>query len=170
MLADLSFAKLYLMFHNLRGYPNYVILATLPALNFIFLEADFDDESRGRRARWPFPTALHTALPTTNLIFQTLKKSAAFLYSQFTSAHLLPLRYHVEFDDGFDNIIVVDGVPIIDKSKLDKLLTKISKEFSRRGAVIKPDDIFVPWDDHAGKTKGYACISPSARFIGSKEA
>jgi len=76
----------------------------------------------------------------------------------------------VEFDDGFDNIIVVDGVPIIDKSKLDKLLAKIAKEFSRRGAVIKPDDIFVPWDDHAGKTKGYVYLSPPAKRLRPKVA
>ncbi|KAG1885793.1 translation initiation factor eIF-3b [Suillus subluteus] len=67
-------------------------------------------------------------------------------------------KYRVDFDDGFDSIIVVDGIPVIDKSKLDKLLAKISKEFSRRGAVIKPDDIFVPWDDNAGKTKGFIFV------------
>lgn len=76
----------------------------------------------------------------------------------------------MEFDDGFDHVIVVDGVPIIDKSKLDKLLAKISKEFSRRGAVIKPDDIFVPWDDHAGKTKGCAYLSLPARLMSPKVA
>lgn len=84
---------------------------------------------------------------------------------KLTSAHFLPLRYRVDFDDGFDSVIVVDGVPIIDKSKLDKLLAKISKEFSRRGAVIKPDDIFVPWDDNAGKTKGYARPNPIAILL-----
>lgn len=68
----------------------------------------------------------------------------------------------MDFDDGFDSIIVVDGVPVIDRSKLDKLLAKISKEFSRKGAVIKQDDIFVPWDDNAGKSKGYAPSSSIA--------
>ncbi|KAG2353966.1 translation initiation factor eIF-3b [Suillus spraguei] len=56
-------------------------------------------------------------------------------------------KYRVDFDDGFDNVIAVDGVPIIDRSKLDK-----------RGAVIKPDDIYVPWDDNAAKTKGFIFI------------
>jgi translation initiation factor 3 subunit B len=65
------------------------------------------------------------------------------------------LRYKVQFDDGFDNTLVVDGAPIIDKSKLDKLLAKITKEFSRKGALIKVDDIFVPWDDSKDKSKGY---------------
>lgn len=49
---------------------------------------------------------------------------------------------------------MVDGVPVIDKSKLDKLLAKIAKEFSRKGAPIKIDDVFVPWDDSKDKSKG----------------
>lgn len=82
------------------------------------------------------------------------------LTSQHTNvrvAHALrTLRYQIEAEEGFDNIVVVDGVPIVDKSKLDKLLAKISKEFGKRGAHIKTGNIFVPWDDAAGKSKGYA--------------
>lgn len=70
-------------------------------------------------------------------------------------------RYRVEVEEGLDNILVVDGIPVVDKSKLEKLLTKISKEFGKRGAHIKPDDIFVPWDDVAGKSKGYASYQSS---------
>lgn len=66
------------------------------------------------------------------------------------------LRYNVELEEGFDNILVVDGVPVIDNSKLDKLLTKINKEFGKKGAHIKPDNIFVPWDERTGKSKGWA--------------
>lgn len=44
---------------------------------------------------------------------------------------------------------------MIDKSKLSRLLDKIAKEFSRKGASIKSDDISVPWDDSTGKSKGY---------------
>lgn len=65
-------------------------------------------------------------------------------------------RYQVALDDGLDNMIVVDGVPVIDKSKLDKLLAKISKEFTKKGAALKSENIFVPWDDVSGKSKGYA--------------
>ena len=46
-------------------------------------------------------------------------------------------------------------MPVIDKSKLEKLLARISKEFGKKGAPIKPDDMFVPWDDKTGKSKGY---------------
>lgn len=58
-------------------------------------------------------------------------------------------------DDNLENLIVVDGVPVIDQSKLDKLLAKVSKEFTKKGAAIKPENIFVPWDDSTGKSKGY---------------
>ncbi|RDB28912.1 Eukaryotic translation initiation factor 3 subunit B [Hypsizygus marmoreus] len=67
-------------------------------------------------------------------------------------------KYKVQFDEGFDNTLVVDGVPIIDKSKLERLLAKITKEFSRKGVAIKPDDIFMPWDDTTGKSKGYIFV------------
>lgn len=68
-------------------------------------------------------------------------------------------RYQVQYDEGFDNILVVDGVPVIDKSKLDKLLQKISKDFSRKGCPIKPENVNVPWNESNGKSKGYvACI------------
>ena len=63
-------------------------------------------------------------------------------------------RYQVQYDDGFDTILVVDGVPVIDKSKLEKLLARIAKEFAKKGAPIKPDEISVPWDDATGKSRG----------------
>lgn len=74
--------------------------------------------------------------------------------SSLESSDLLPRRYQVQYDEGFDNILIVDGVPVIDKSKLDKLLQKISKDFSRKGCPIKPDNIIVPWNDSNGKSKG----------------
>ncbi|KAH8996256.1 translation initiation factor eIF-3b [Lactarius akahatsu] len=54
-------------------------------------------------------------------------------------------------------ILVVDGVPVIDKSKFDRLLAKI-KEFTRKGAATKPDDITVPWNEKTGKSNGYTFI------------
>jgi translation initiation factor 3 subunit B len=63
-------------------------------------------------------------------------------------------RYQVKSDDGFDNIIVVDGVPVIDRSKYDRLTSKIVKEFGKKGCTIKAEDLFLPWDEAAGKSKG----------------
>lgn len=62
----------------------------------------------------------------------------------------------MKYEEGFDSILVVDGVPIIDESKRAKLLDKIAKEFGRKGAPIKPVDISVPWNDSNGKSKGLA--------------
>ncbi|KAI9064897.1 translation initiation factor eIF-3b [Trametes sanguinea] len=64
-------------------------------------------------------------------------------------------KYQVEYDEGLDNILIVDGAPVIDKSKLEKLLQKISKDFSRKGCPIKPENITVPFDEAKGKSKGY---------------
>ncbi|KAJ7169985.1 eukaryotic translation initiation factor eIF2A-domain-containing protein [Mycena filopes] len=60
-------------------------------------------------------------------------------------------KYQVQYDDGFDNMLVVDGVPVIDKSKLEKLVARICKEFSRKGVSIKPDDVYMPWNESTGK-------------------
>ena len=73
-------------------------------------------------------------------------------------------RYKVQYDEGLDNILVVDGIPIIDKSKLEKLLAKVSKDFGKKGAPVKPEDIFMPWDDAKGKSKGYVCSSTHADY------
>ncbi|KAF7967182.1 hypothetical protein HWV62_35608 [Athelia sp. TMB] len=75
-------------------------------------------------------------------------------------------KYQVHLDEDFDNTLVVDGVPVIDKSKLERLLAKITKEFARKGAPIKQEDIFVPWDDAKDKSKGYIFIE----FRGVDEA
>ena len=56
-----------------------------------------------------------------------------------------------------DNIVVVDGAPVIDASKKERLVTKICKDFGKKGVHVKADNIFMPWDDKAGKSKG--CVS-----------
>ncbi|KAF8516204.1 translation initiation factor eIF-3b [Hysterangium stoloniferum] len=63
-------------------------------------------------------------------------------------------RYYVESDEGIDNVLVVDGAPIIDKSKLEKLLSKICKSFNKRGAHITPEAVSMPFES-SGKSKGY---------------
>jgi hypothetical protein len=64
-------------------------------------------------------------------------------------------RYEVKPIEGFDNVLVVDGVPVIEKNKLDILLTKISKDFGKKGAPIKSDAMSMPWDTASGKSKGW---------------
>ena len=61
-------------------------------------------------------------------------------------------KYKVRLEEGFEHILIVDGVPVIDKSKHEKLLAKIAKEFTRTGAAIMPGDISVPWKKKMGKS------------------
>ncbi|KAG6863961.1 hypothetical protein C0993_009756, partial [Termitomyces sp. T159_Od127] len=67
-------------------------------------------------------------------------------------------KYKVQYDDGFDTTLVVDGVPVIDESKRERLLNKFCKEFGRKGVTIKPEDVYLPWNDATGKSKGYAFV------------
>lgn len=68
-------------------------------------------------------------------------------------------KYQVCVNEGFDNVLFVDGAPIVDDSKLERLLAKMAKEFVRKGAPVRPDDFFVPWDNKTNKSKGYV-VSP----------
>ncbi|KAF7320444.1 Eukaryotic translation initiation factor 3 subunit B [Mycena kentingensis (nom. inval.)] len=67
-------------------------------------------------------------------------------------------KYQVHYDDSLDNVVVVDGIPVIDNSKLDRLLAKICKEFGRKGVKIQPDDINMPWNQSTGKSQGFLFI------------
>ena len=57
-------------------------------------------------------------------------------------------------EEGFDNVLVVDGIPIIDQSKYDRLISKITKEFSKKGAPINADRITMPWTENKERSKG----------------
>jgi translation initiation factor 3 subunit B len=71
-----------------------------------------------------------------------------------TNGENFSIRFNVVADESFDNIVVLDGVPVIDNARREKLLTKISKEFAKRGSTISAHNITVPWDDAIGKSKG----------------
>lgn len=57
-------------------------------------------------------------------------------------------------EEGYDSVVIVDGLPIIDQSKEERLVARIRKEFSRKGAPIPDDGIHMAWDKKAGKSKG----------------
>jgi len=63
-------------------------------------------------------------------------------------------KYEIPYEEGFDSILVVDGVPIVDASKKDKLVGAITKKFAQNGAPVKNGGIHLVWDDKAGKSKG----------------
>jgi translation initiation factor 3 subunit B len=80
------------------------------------------------------------------------------IHHSLTNGENFPVRYKVVADESFENIVILDGVPIIDNSRREKLLAKISKEFAKRGSAISPNDITFPWDDDVGKSKGCVYI------------
>ncbi|CAL1700106.1 unnamed protein product [Somion occarium] len=67
-------------------------------------------------------------------------------------------KYQVEYDEGLDNVVVVDGVPVIDESKAEKLLARVAKEFSKKGAPVKVDNMIIPWDEKTGKSRGFIVV------------
>ncbi|CAJ0825566.1 4997_t:CDS:2 [Entrophospora sp. SA101] len=54
-------------------------------------------------------------------------------------------KYKVSFEKGLDTIIVVDNAPVVDQSRVAKLLTFIKKIFKNVGE-IKENGIFMPMD------------------------
>jgi hypothetical protein len=124
--------------------------------------ADLQSERGG--AWWTGPgcpnLARRTQPWTTTPTTRTSRKSVCVVSAR-SSSFTRPRRYQVLYEENFDNTVVVDGVPIIDKSKLEKLLTKIAKEFSRKGAPVKSSDMFMPWDDSTGKSRGFVSCPPS---------
>ncbi|KAJ3338542.1 translation initiation factor eIF-3b like protein [Gonapodya sp. JEL0774] len=75
----------------------------------------------------------------------------------------------------FDSIVVVDNVPIVDKSKEERLFTVIRKTFKQIGQFADDENggIFMPYDDKTGKSKGFLFLTfthPSEARLAVKEA
>ena len=71
----------------------------------------------------------------------------------------LEQKYEVSFEEGFDNVILVDNCPIVeDDARKQKLIAFLRKIFSSNG-TIKEDGIYMPMEKNAetGKveSKGY---------------
>lgn len=67
----------------------------------------------------------------------------------------LEKEYEVSYEEGFDNVILVDNCPIVeDEGKKQKLITFIRRVFSSSG-TIRDDGIFMPVDSdpQTGKIK-----------------
>ncbi|EEF46838.1 Eukaryotic translation initiation factor 3 subunit, putative [Ricinus communis] len=66
-------------------------------------------------------------------------------------------REQLDFEAGFNNIIVVDNLPVVPKEKFEKLEGVIRKIYSQIG-VIKEDGLWMPVDPETQKTLGYCFI------------
>lgn len=71
------------------------------------------------------------------------------------------LKKEDDFEDGegidFQNIIVVDNLPLVPKEKFEKLVGVVHKIYSKMG-VIKEDGMWMPVDPDTQKTLGYCFI------------
>ncbi|KAN0060482.1 Translation initiation factor 3 subunit b [Thecaphora frezii] len=67
-------------------------------------------------------------------------------------------KYSVKFDEGLDDVIVVDGVPVITESRQQKLFETIQKRFkSHAGLDVEIEGMHIPYGDN-GESKGYIFI------------
>ena len=61
---------------------------------------------------------------------------------------LSSLRYAVRFDEGLDDVLVIDNVPIIGPERQQKLLETIIKRFKTHAGIdVNIDGIHVPYGD-----------------------
>ncbi|TPX53593.1 hypothetical protein SeMB42_g00687 [Synchytrium endobioticum] len=67
------------------------------------------------------------------------------------------LIYRVEMPSGFDRIVVVDGVPIVDEIKEQKLLNVLRKVFHDVGNIVQ-GGIYHPKDADSKKSKGFMFV------------
>jgi hypothetical protein len=72
----------------------------------------------------------------------------------------LEQEYEVSYEEGFDNVILVDNCPIVeDEGRKQKLITFLRRIFSTSG-TIRDDGIFMPVekDSETGKIKSKGCV------------
>jgi len=70
-------------------------------------------------------------------------------------------KYAVDTQKGFENVVVVDNIPIVDESKRQRLVERLRQIFDKAGAGIDEDRISMPWDDAAGTNKGFVSFYPN---------
>ncbi|CAO3684189.1 unnamed protein product [Umbelopsis ramanniana] len=68
--------------------------------------------------------------------------------------------YPLPTDEGFDSIVVVDNVPVVDQSKEEKLITVLRKLITKAAGPIKENGLFMPTESKGDKrvTKGYCFV------------
>jgi translation initiation factor 3 subunit B len=59
--------------------------------------------------------------------------------------------YPLPANEGFESLVVVDNVPIVDQSKEDKLLTVLKKLITKAAGPIKENGMFMPVENKDGK-------------------
>jgi len=63
----------------------------------------------------------------------------------------------VDTQQGFENVLVLDNIPIVDESRKQRLVDRLCQTFEKAGAALEQDRMSMPWDDKAGTNKG--CVT-----------
>ncbi|WVN88686.1 eukaryotic translation initiation factor 3 subunit B [Cryptococcus depauperatus CBS 7841] len=72
--------------------------------------------------------------------------------------HEIEEKYVTNAQKGLESLLVVDNVPVVDEGKRQRLVERLKQTFSKAGAPIQEDDIFMPWDSAANVSKGYVFL------------
>ncbi|KAF3792626.1 hypothetical protein EJ110_NYTH11177 [Nymphaea thermarum] len=71
---------------------------------------------------------------------------------------------NLDFDSGFENVIVVDNLPVVGLDKFEKLEGVIRKIFGQIG-TIKERGLWMPLNQDTQKTQGYCFIEFSSKQV-----
>ncbi|PWZ02456.1 translation initiation factor eIF-3b [Testicularia cyperi] len=67
-------------------------------------------------------------------------------------------KFSVKFDEGLDDVIVIDGVPVISESRQQKLFETVQKRFKTHAGIdIAVEGMHIPYGDN-GESKGYMFV------------
>ena len=87
-------------------------------------------------------------------VSQISSASELIIISLQVDFKLILRRYAVDAQQGVENVVVVDNIPIIDEGKRQRLVDRLRALFDKAGAGVDEDRISMPWDDAAGTNKG----------------
>lgn len=62
-------------------------------------------------------------------------------------------KYEIDSENDFDTIVVVDGAPIVDEAKQEKLITVLTKLFTKGAGEIKENGIWMPMTPNEERKK-----------------
>ena len=66
-------------------------------------------------------------------------------------------KFAVDSQEGFDNVVVLDNVPIT-STKGARLIERLRSVIEKAGAAIEEENVQMPWDDEAGTNKGFVFL------------
>ena len=58
-------------------------------------------------------------------------------------------KHMVDVNESYDNIVIIDGIPIIGEDKLAKLLKVLKKSINSKSSIdLEDDQLFMPFIDN----------------------